>query len=96
MGRVTLQNVAHEVGVSRMAVSDAFSRADPFSADLRRTILAAADQLAPTGLAVALLPSSGSSTEPLAARRRLDADGLAERDRLHPARPTQHTRRTSP
>ena len=109
MGRVTLQTVADKVGVSRMTVSNAFSRPDQLSAELRRTILAAADELgyigpdpaaralargttgavgvlltesvgtafsdeiatgffgalaeelAPTGLAVALLPSVGSA-----------------------------------
>lgn len=49
MGRVTLQTVAEKVGVSRMTVSNAFSRPDQLSAELRRTILAAADELGYVG-----------------------------------------------
>jgi DNA-binding LacI/PurR family transcriptional regulator len=45
MGRVTLQTIADEVGVSRMTVSNAFSRPDQLSAALRERILAVADQL---------------------------------------------------
>jgi DNA-binding LacI/PurR family transcriptional regulator len=45
MGRVTLQTIAEHVGVSRMTVSNAFSRPDQLSADLRKRILAAADEL---------------------------------------------------
>lgn len=108
VSRVTLQTIADRVGVSRMTVSNAFSRPDQLSADMRRTILAAAadlgyvgpdpsaralargttgavgvlltesvgaafrdpiaaaffgavaEELAPTGLAVVLLPSTGS------------------------------------
>jgi DNA-binding LacI/PurR family transcriptional regulator len=40
---VTLQTIADQVGVSRMTVSNAFSRPDQLSPDLRRQILAAAD-----------------------------------------------------
>ena len=49
MGRVTLQTVADRVGVSRMTVSNAFSRPDQLSADLRDRILAAADDLGYVG-----------------------------------------------
>lgn len=49
MGRVTLQTIADRVGVSRMTVSNAFSRPDQLSADLRATILAAADELGYAG-----------------------------------------------
>ena len=49
MGRVTLQTVADKVGVSRMTVSNAFSRPDQLSADLRDRILAAADDLGYVG-----------------------------------------------
>ena len=42
MGRVTLQTIADQVGVSRMTVSNAFSRPDQLSASLRSTILEAA------------------------------------------------------
>ena len=45
MGRVTLQTVADKVGVSRMTVSNAFSRPDQLSAALRERILATADEL---------------------------------------------------
>lgn len=49
MGRVTLQTIADRVGVSRMTVSNAFSRPDQLSAQLRETILAAADELGYAG-----------------------------------------------
>jgi DNA-binding LacI/PurR family transcriptional regulator len=49
MGRVTLQTVADAVGVSRMTVSNAFSRPDQLSADLRDRILAAAAELGYVG-----------------------------------------------
>ena len=40
VGKVTLQSIADRVGVSRMTVSNAFSRPDQLSADLRERILA--------------------------------------------------------
>ncbi|WP_227422425.1 LacI family DNA-binding transcriptional regulator [Pengzhenrongella sicca] len=46
---MTLQTIADEVGVSRMTVSNAFSRPDQLSADLRRTILTAAEALGYVG-----------------------------------------------
>ena len=49
MSRVTLQTVADRVGVSRMTVSNAFSRPDQLSAQMRRTILAAAADLGYVG-----------------------------------------------
>lgn len=49
MGRVTLQTVADKVGVSRMTVSNAFSRPDQLSAALREQILAAAAELGYAG-----------------------------------------------
>ena len=49
VARVTLQTVADKVGVSRMTVSNAFSRPDQLSAELRRKILAAADELGYVG-----------------------------------------------
>jgi DNA-binding LacI/PurR family transcriptional regulator len=49
MARVTLQTIADRVGVSRMTVSNAFSRPDQLSADLRARILAAADDLGYVG-----------------------------------------------
>ncbi len=49
MGRVTLQTVADHVGVSRMTVSNAFSRPDQLSAALRDKILAEADKLGYVG-----------------------------------------------
>ncbi len=45
MGRVTLQTIADEVGVSRMTVSNAFSRPDQLSPVLRERILGVADRL---------------------------------------------------
>ncbi|MCB1001341.1 MAG: LacI family DNA-binding transcriptional regulator [Acidimicrobiales bacterium] len=47
--RVTLQTVADHVGVSRMTVSNAFSRPDQLSAELRERILAAAEDLGYAG-----------------------------------------------
>ena len=55
---MTLQTVADKVGVSRMTVSNAFSRPDQLSDELRRKILAAAEELGywgpdPSGRALA-------------------------------------------
>ncbi|NCT92171.1 LacI family transcriptional regulator [Cellulomonas sp. APG4] len=47
--RVTLQTIADDVGVSRMTVSNAFSRPDQLSATLRATILARAEELGYVG-----------------------------------------------
>ncbi|GAA1855070.1 LacI family DNA-binding transcriptional regulator [Myceligenerans crystallogenes] len=49
MAKVTLQSIADKVGVSRMTVSNAFSRPDQLSADLRERILAAAADLGYSG-----------------------------------------------
>jgi DNA-binding LacI/PurR family transcriptional regulator len=49
MGRVTLQTIADRVGVSRMTVSNAFSRPDQLSLELRERILSAADELGYAG-----------------------------------------------
>ncbi|HEX7188055.1 MAG TPA: LacI family DNA-binding transcriptional regulator [Actinomycetes bacterium] len=49
MGRVTLQTVADKVGVSRMTVSNAFSRPDQLSTHLRARILATAQELGYAG-----------------------------------------------
>lgn len=49
MGKVTLQTVADAVGVSRMTVSNAFSRPDQLSAELRERILEAARELGYAG-----------------------------------------------
>ena len=49
VSRVTLQTIADQVGVSRMTVSNAFSRPDQLSAEMRRTILAAAADLGYVG-----------------------------------------------
>jgi DNA-binding LacI/PurR family transcriptional regulator len=46
---VTLQTVADQVGVSRMTVSNAFSKPDQLSAELRGRILAVADELGYAG-----------------------------------------------
>ena len=45
MARVTLQTIAERVGVSRMTVSNAFSRPDQLSVALREKILATATEL---------------------------------------------------
>ncbi len=49
MARVTLQSIADQVGVSRMTVSNAFSRPDQLSAALREKILRAAEELGYSG-----------------------------------------------
>ena len=49
MGKVTLQTIADELGVSRMTVSNAFSRPDQLSAELRERVLAAATELGYVG-----------------------------------------------
>ena len=49
VARVTLQTVADKVGVSRMTVSNAFSRPDQLSAELREKVLAAAAELGYVG-----------------------------------------------
>lgn len=49
MAKVTLQSIAARLGVSRMTVSNAFSRPDQLSAQLRDRILAEAAQLGYTG-----------------------------------------------
>jgi DNA-binding LacI/PurR family transcriptional regulator len=49
MARVTLQTIADRVGVSRMTVSNAFSRPDQLSAGLRQRILEAATELGYVG-----------------------------------------------
>ena len=49
MARVTLQTIADTVGVSRMTVSNAFSRPDQLSATLRERILQVAEELGYSG-----------------------------------------------
>ena len=49
MARVTLQTIADQVGVSRMTVSNAFSRPDQLSAAMRQKILDAATELGYVG-----------------------------------------------
>ena len=49
MAKATLQTIADEVGVSRMTVSNAFSRPEKLSADLRARILAVAEELGYVG-----------------------------------------------
>lgn len=49
MAKVTLQSIADRVGVSRMTVSNAFSRPDQLSAELRERILVAAAELGYVG-----------------------------------------------
>lgn len=49
MARATLQTIADRIGVSRMTVSNAFSRPNQLSAKLREEILAVADELGYAG-----------------------------------------------
>ena len=49
MARVTLQTIADRLGVSRMTVSNAFSRPDQLSHELRQRILGAAEELGYVG-----------------------------------------------
>lgn len=49
MARVTLQTIADRLGVSRTTVSNAWSRPDQLSEELRRRILEAADELGYAG-----------------------------------------------
>ncbi|MEO8265665.1 MAG: LacI family DNA-binding transcriptional regulator [Ilumatobacteraceae bacterium] len=49
MARVTLQTIADRVGVSRMTVSNAFSRPNQLSSELRDRILSAAEELGYAG-----------------------------------------------
>lgn len=49
MAKVTLQSIADSVGVSRMTVSNAFSRPDQLSVELRERILVAAAELGYVG-----------------------------------------------
>jgi DNA-binding LacI/PurR family transcriptional regulator len=49
VGRVTLQTIADSVGVSRMTVSNAFSKPDQLSDSLRNRILSVADKLGYVG-----------------------------------------------
>jgi len=49
VAKVTLQTIADKVGVSRMTVSNAFSRPDQLSATLRARILTAAEELGYAG-----------------------------------------------
>lgn len=49
MARITLQTIADEVGVSRMTVSNAYSRPDQLSPTLRSRILEAAERLGYAG-----------------------------------------------
>ncbi|MDQ1614390.1 MAG: hypothetical protein QOJ60_329 [Actinomycetota bacterium] len=73
MGRVTLQTVADRVGVSRMTVSNAFSRPDQLSARLRERILDVAAELGYCG------PDPAART---LARRRAGAVGVLLTDSL--------------
>ena len=48
-GRITLQTIADRLGVSRMTVSNAFSKPDQLSADLRAQVLQVAQELGYAG-----------------------------------------------
>ena len=73
MGKVTLQSIADRVGVSRMTVSNAFSRPDQLSAHLREKILAAAEEVGYVG------PDPAARA---LARGRVGSIGLLLTDRL--------------
>ena len=68
MGKVTLQSIADEVGVSRMTVSNAFSRPEKLSADLRERILAVALARGRTGTVGLLITGrlSEQASDPVA------------------------------
>ncbi len=76
MAKVTLQSIADRVGVSRMTVSNAFSRPDQLSADLRVRILTAAEELGYVG------PDPAARA---LARGRTGAVGIVLNDRLSDA-----------
>ncbi|WP_028643621.1 LacI family DNA-binding transcriptional regulator [Nocardioides sp. URHA0020] len=76
MAKVTLQSIADRVGVSRMTVSNAFSRPDQLSAELRTRILAAAEDLGYVG------PDPAARA---LARGRSGAVGIILNDRLSDA-----------
>jgi DNA-binding LacI/PurR family transcriptional regulator len=76
MAKVTLQSIADRVGVSRMTVSNAFSRPDQLSADLREKVLAAAAELGYVG------PDPAARA---LARGRTGSVGLMLNDRLSEA-----------
>ena len=59
-----MQTIADRLGVSRMTVSNAFSRPDQLSAPLRDRILATADELGYVG------PDPAARALPAARRRR--------------------------
>ncbi len=74
MTRVTLQTIADELGVSRMTVSNAFSRPDQLSAELRDRVLATATRLGYSG------PDPAARA---LARGSVGTVGLVFTDRLH-------------
>lgn len=76
MAKVTLQSIADRVGVSRMTVSNAFSRPDQLSAELREKVLAAAAELGYVG------PDPAARA---LARGRTGSVGLLLNDRLSEA-----------
>ena len=76
MAKVTLQSIADRVGVSRMTVSNAFSRPDQLSTELRARILTAADELGYVG------PDPAARA---LARGRTGAVGIVLNDRLSDA-----------
>src|SRR4051794_33674146 len=73
MGNVTLKTIADRLGVSRMTVSNAFSRPDQLSTELRERILAEADALGYCG------PDPAAQT---LSRGRSDTIGVLFTDRL--------------
>ena len=78
MARVTLQSIADRVGVSRMTVSNAYSRPDQLSADLRDRILAEAAALGyhgPDPAARSLATGTSGAPASVVATRRRNSSG---------------------
>lgn len=76
MTRVTLQTIADALGISRMTVSNAFSRPDQLSAELRDRVLATAERLGYSG------PDPAARA---LAKGSVGTIGLVFTDRLHHA-----------
>jgi DNA-binding LacI/PurR family transcriptional regulator len=66
MGRVTLRIIADQVGVSRMTISNAFSRPDQLSATVRDKILSVANELGCVGPDPAARALASGTAAPLA------------------------------
>ena len=86
MARVTLQTIADRLGVSRMTVSNAFSRPDQLSGDLRDRILTTANELGyvgPDPTARAAGPSAAKMPAPIMEPRPITTASKTPRLRLN-------------